>query len=371
MSTARSPRPNLDWYRKAAKKKLAELRARRPAAQLAAAQLLIAREHGFSSWRTLKQFVDAAQAEDFFEAIRRGDASGAKRMLTERPELTSARTPNGETALHIAAERNQPQIVALLVSAGADPRKTYGSSAHTPLSWALTTGSFAAAEQLVRSGVTPDLFCAAGLGALDAVKTFFDANGRLRPRASQSGSSRFAADGQRLASPPSDPRDVVSDALYIASRNGRASVVRFLLTRNPDVNFRAFLGGTPLHWAYYASSRPVVAMLSRAGADPALRDAEFNCTPRAFGISVVANWGIVPLVKRALQSDPSLANVHDGRGTPLHEAARSGALEVVRILLKAGAVPTVRDSNGQTPLDLALAHEHDELAQALRAFAKE
>jgi ankyrin repeat protein len=368
MSKALPARPHLDWYRKAAKKTLARIRAGNRAAQLADAQLAVAREHGFSSWRKLKEHIDAIQATEFFDAIRRHDVKLVRRLLTSHAELTSARTPAGQTPLHVAAEANQPQIVKLLMARGADPRAKYASSAHGALSWAVTTGAFEAAEELVRGGVAPDLFAAAGMGALDAVKSFFDANGHVHPAASHTGSSRFGPGGQRLAAPPTDPREIVSDALCFACRNRQANVVRFLLKRNPDVNFRAFLAGTPLHWAYFGGSRIVITLLLNAGADPTLRDAAFHCTPRAFGICVAANWGLVSFVKRSLRLDKSLVQIHEGRGTPLHEAARAGEIEIVRILLRAGAVPSVRDADGRTPLDLAESQHHDDVATLLRSL---
>jgi hypothetical protein len=49
--SARPNRPHLDWYRKAAKQRLSELRKTKPDAKLADAQLAIAPEHCFSSWR--------------------------------------------------------------------------------------------------------------------------------------------------------------------------------------------------------------------------------------------------------------------------------------------------------------------------------
>jgi ankyrin repeat protein len=369
MSQTLPERPHLDWYRKAAKAKLAEIRRDRPAARLAEAQLAVAREHGFSSWRKLKDAVDAAQTAQFFEAIRHHDVERVRGLLEDRAGLASTKTPAGQTPLHVAAEANSGAIVELLLAHGADPVTRYGSSAHTALSWAVTTSAFAAAEALVRGGVEPDLFSAAGMGAVPIVKSFFDEEGALRPGASQTGSSRFAADGQRLPAPPSDPREIVSDALCFASRNGQSAVVRFLLTRRPILDFRGFIGGTALHWAYYGASRAVIAMLLEAGADPTLRDAEYRCTPRAFGICVAASWGLPRLVERSLQLDGSLVNVLDGRGTPLHEAARAGEVVIARMLLDAGAEPGVRDGDGQTPLDLAERQKHDAVADLLRAIA--
>ena len=66
--------PNLDWYKKAAKKRLEELRTRDPGARLADAQLSIARENGFSSWRKLKDRIDQlTDLPKLFDAIHRDD----------------------------------------------------------------------------------------------------------------------------------------------------------------------------------------------------------------------------------------------------------------------------------------------------------
>ena len=54
-------RPDLDWLKKSAKERLAELRAADPSAKLHQAQLDIAREYGFASWRALKEQVDSVE----------------------------------------------------------------------------------------------------------------------------------------------------------------------------------------------------------------------------------------------------------------------------------------------------------------------
>lgn len=353
------PRPNLEYLKKLAKDRLSDMRRADASARLADAQLAVAREHGFPSWRGLRAHLDsllpAEAIAELFTAIDRHDEAAVRELLARRPGLANARNPDGATALSVAAERNHAGLVDLLLGRGADPQGVYAHSAHTPLSWALTCGSFDAARALVRGGVKPDLFCAAGLGDAEAVRSFFTADGRLKPRASRTGSSRYAPDGARLPCPPRSAREVVADALYLACRNGQEATVKALLMRDPDLSFRAFMGGTALHWAYFSGSRAVIDLLLNAGADPTLRDGVMRCTPRAFAICAPANWGWTSRVRQRLAEDASLVDVMEGRGAPLHEAAREGHLETVTLLLDAGADPSLRNADGRTPLDLALA----------------
>ena len=55
-------RPSLEYLKKLAKDRLPELRRTDPRARLADAQLAVAREHGFTSWRTLRAELDRRRA---------------------------------------------------------------------------------------------------------------------------------------------------------------------------------------------------------------------------------------------------------------------------------------------------------------------
>jgi len=362
--------PNLDWYKKSAKKRLAELRAGNPGAKLVDAQLAIARENGFASWRRLKDRID--QLNDLprlFDAIRSDDRATMRALLKDKPGLARLVGSEGQNAVHVAAECNNPDAIEILLQNKADPQAYFGGSAHNALSWSLTVGSVESAKALVRYGIEPDFFCAAGIGDLDRVRSFFDSNGQLVSHASRTGSSRWVG-GKRLPAPPPTAREQISDALYFASRNGHPIVVQELLAHNPDLSFRAFLGGTALHWAYYSGRREVIELLLRAGADPALRDEEYKCTPRAFGICVASSWGIAPVLVRVLQMDPAAVNILDGRGTPLHEAARAGHTRIVRALLMAGADPSIRNTDGRTALDDAHEHKQEAVVDILQSITK-
>jgi ankyrin repeat protein len=385
-------RANLEWLKKLSKERLDALRATNPAARLSEAQLEVAREFGFPSWRKLKVHIeelrekldavvpadvrkraaaDNVASDDpdlakLLAAVSAGETQAATDLVAARPALAGAHGPEGETPLHVAAQCNDPQIAAILVAYGADVNAKLGKSGHSTLSWAVTCNAIECARTLVSLGAEADLFCAAGIGAIEHVQSRFDAAGELRPNASHTGSSRLAPDGSRLPCPPATSREKISDALYIACRNGQAEVVRFLLGKDPDLSFRAFLGATPLHWAYFGGSRAVVELLEKSGADAEARDNTLGCTPRSFGICVAANWGLAFLVRARLADDPSLVNIMDGRTSPLHEAARENHIQIVRLLLEAGANPLLTNGDGKTPLDLALEKGYADVAEVLR-----
>src|SRR5262245_42539415 len=104
MSTAQTlpARPNLEFLKKTAKERLREMRRADAGAKLALAHLAVAREHGFSSWRKLKAYIEEfqraheaaapkrEQAEAFLEVVRKGDAKDARRLLRESPGLANA-----------------------------------------------------------------------------------------------------------------------------------------------------------------------------------------------------------------------------------------------------------------------------------------
>jgi len=176
------PRPNLDQLRRRAKElrdaartgdpaALARISAHTPAARpgavtLAAAQLAIAREHGYPSWPRLVAEVQARTAEagqrveeflvasirdwtgraarmlardpwlagyDFRTAAILGDAVRVRNMLARDPALSTRQDPRtGWTALHAACASRWHQldparadglteVVRLLLTAGADP----------------------------------------------------------------------------------------------------------------------------------------------------------------------------------------------------------------------------------------------------------
>ena len=217
--------------------------------------------------------------EDMLKACERGDVKGVRQLLEADSTLVNAKGQYQKTPLHWTAEKNFAALTELLISAGADinAEVCWGM---TPLQWAANMGSRDAAAVLLAHGAVPQLnmWCAAGLGMLDVVQSFWNPDNTLKPNAGQA-RSRDLGNGQwGKAAPPETYTELVSEAFYIASRNGHVEVARFLREKGADINCRGFFGAPGLHWAAINGHKAMVEFLITQGADLQLRDQHFNST---------------------------------------------------------------------------------------------
>jgi ankyrin repeat protein len=139
MAYALPARANLDWLRKTAKQHLRTMRLQRREAKLAEAQFAIARQYGFSSWRSLKAHVDHLGSPDpaagslpsdetvasFLRAVGDGRLHDVKAALAAELRLVNAVGPHPywggrPQALHVSIETKRRDMFDLLVAAGAD-----------------------------------------------------------------------------------------------------------------------------------------------------------------------------------------------------------------------------------------------------------
>jgi ankyrin repeat protein len=223
--------------------------------------------------------------EEMLKAAERGDVERVRELLASDSTLANARGAHNKTPLHLAAEKNHTEIAKLLIEAGADLNAEV-SWGMTPLAWAANMGNRAVAEVFLAHGAAPQLnmWCAAGLGMLDVVKSFWEGPDKLKPGAGQS-RSRDTGDGKWEKAPPSySYRELVSDAFYIASRNGHLEVARFLLEKGADIHYPGFFGAPGLHWAALNGHKAMVEFLLERGADPNLRDQQFNSTALGWAV---------------------------------------------------------------------------------------
>ncbi len=120
--------------------------------ELSDAQLVIAKEYGFSSWEAVEELGDEAYDDLFEYAVNyllRGDEANLRKALEEKPELVTERSKYGHraTMLHYVASNgveiwrqqvpeNLPLLTQILLEHGADKEATmfaYGEE-HTTLS---------------------------------------------------------------------------------------------------------------------------------------------------------------------------------------------------------------------------------------------
>lgn len=143
------------------------------------------------------------------------------------------------------------------------------------------------------------------------------------------------------ASPNVVARQGQLSPLLRAVHDDNAELVDLLLAAGADANATTDYGATPL---YACRSPVVVARLVAAGADPRRPGAE----PCLIGAAVKHNAAVAEALITA-GADPSAQSPRSGK-TPLHHAAQNRSLEVVEVLLAAGANVLARNLEGRTPL---------------------
>src|SRR5215813_13313068 len=121
--------------------------------------------------------MHAANGMLIVDAAARGDSAAVRALIQQAADVSAARA-DGMTALHFAAQRNDAELAALLLTAGANVRATTRLGGYTPLHLASEAGATAVIKALVgagadvnartSTGATP-LMLAAASGSVDAV----------------------------------------------------------------------------------------------------------------------------------------------------------------------------------------------------------
>jgi uncharacterized protein len=131
-----------------------------------------------------------------------------------------------------------------------------------------------------------------------------------------------------------------------------------------DPNVYSADGFTPLHFAVMGGHVDAARSLLEAGADPnamsrhrfvKVRPLHTAC---ALEVSVENPDVVRLLVEHGADVDGRNA---EGGATPLHNAAQSGSVELVRALLELGADRDAKTDDGRTPRDLAKSDDVREL----------
>jgi ankyrin repeat protein len=336
-----------------------------------------------------KADVNAAQVDGttaLHWAARLDDLETAELLIRAGANVSAANRV-GATPLQLAAMNGNAAMIEKLVKAGADPNAPMTRYGDTALMIAARTGEIAAIKVLLDNGAqinareifggTTALMWAVSERHVAAVQTLIDrgadvnirskyvpATGRGRPadRRDSPASPEQHASGEltalmfaaredhldsarALVAAGADVKAIAADgkdALALALFNGSYDVASFLIDNGANVNHADSWGFTPLFWAVdrrnmetapnfpwtvTADPLPVIKQLLKAGANP---NAVVNNTP----------WARI-----GREGSPRIVFA-----TPLMRAAFSADLEVVRVLLEAGADPHIVSRDYETAL---------------------
>lgn len=157
-------------------------------------------------------------------------------------------------------------------------------------------------------------------------------------------------------------------SLMYASLGDQLSMIRFI---HNAVDNTAFLdaqstnGWTALMIASAKGFKNSVRLLIELGADPSLEDA-YQWSPLMRAIDN-RHMGVVIYLLSLDQVDVNAVN--ENGSTAVHIAALKNDLQTIELLLGRPELSTdIRDKTGRTALDIAIASDHDELAEVLRKF---
>jgi ankyrin repeat protein len=139
--------------------------------------------------------------------------------------------------------------------------------------------------------------------------------------------------------------------LYFAALKGKPEVVKFYLKRGADVNGKSRKGGSPLHAAVTSKCSEVVEILLSAGAKVDQLDDD-ESTPFLIACSE-ASIDIV-ICSLLLKAGTNIHAVTQFKETPLHLFARTGRVDIIRLLIDAKAEVDPSNNFGRTPLAQAI-----------------
>lgn len=353
---------------------------------------------------TLLASAATGSTPSLVETAKAGDLAGVQSLIEADPAAVNEPGPDGSTALHWAVNQDHLDMVEALLGANADARarNRYG---FPPIALAAMNGNADVLTLLIHAGADPRATVPGGESAImtagrtgdpDAIRVLLAASAdpNLPNEAGQTALMWAAAannpgaitalvdGGADLAA--KTPKGL--DALMFAARAGRRDATEALLDAGADVGSSMATGESVLEAALVNTHWDIAEMLLDRGADPNQADAGYTALHRVTVQRQIIR-GVVPseeaaipigsldiimdLVRKMIANgmdvnarmgkdrlkEQRFVNMRDVLfrvgATAFLLAAKEADLELMELLLEAGADPTIPTFDGTTPLMVA------------------
>lgn len=327
-------------------------------------------------------------------AIRAADLAVASDLIHAGADVNRAGS-DGLTPLMVAAGHGQPQMVALLLAAGADVHALDRRAGTTALHKAALAGNPDVAALLLDGGAfidqqMPILGHTALMDAViykhAAVVGLLLARGArtsIRNHWGETALDLAQRDGIVAIVRPIEDRDagdahaIQAMPLAAAIKIGDETEVRRLIAVGADVDARLPMTGspeddyTPLAIAARDGHAGIVEALLEAGADPRRMIGLFRGTA-LHEACFFGHAGVIRAMTSSQERPDRRGSELEAQGplngmSPLHDAVWHGHLDAARALVEAGHRLDLRTHAGLTPRELAVHHGYEELAASLLA----
>jgi ankyrin repeat protein len=225
-------------------------------------------------------------------------------------------------------EASRLAILRLLVERGGNISDTMRTSKCTPLHSAVLMPNIKALEYLLEQGADPEasaqgfrpLHIAVRWGNAAMVKVLI----------------AHKADVNAAQVPAVDP------PLHVAVFGGNVEIIRLLLDHGAKVNALGGNGSPALHHATWNDE--IFNLLLERGADPKLEQSHGVTT-----LHMACQDGSKALVEKLLQLQPDLDAWDGAEFTPLLNAAEAGRVDLLKLLVSAGADPKATQATPISP----------------------
>ncbi|SPE39231.1 Ankyrin [Candidatus Sulfopaludibacter sp. SbA3] len=261
-------------------------------------------------------------------ACANGNAALTASFIKAGADVNAARW-DGETALMIAAGTGNVEVVRQLIAHGAKVDGADSRKGQTALMWAAAEGHSDVVDLLIKSGATVNAASKSGFNALVFAAVKNDSKSVRALLAAGVDANYALPDGTKV--------------LLVATSYKSAQAAGALVDGGADPNVADRAGNTPLHTAAQVGSVELIEKLLAKGANVNARTPK--STPGGRGFGGGGGGGFRPLA---------------GEQTPLMMAAKANQPEAMRALVKGGADPTLKASDGSTLLMAAAGSGHVE-----------